>query len=58
MPIEIRELIIKTTIDNDSYSQNKSNNSNLEGHTEKQKKRLLEECKQYINQVVKEIKER
>lgn len=58
MPIEIRELIIKTTIDNDSYSQNKSNNSNLEGYTEKQKKRLLEECKEYINQVVKEIKER
>ena len=58
MPIEIRELIIKTTIDNDSYSQNRTSNSNLKGYTEKQKKQLLEECKQYINQLVKEIKER
>ena len=58
MPIEIRELIIKTTIDNDAYSQNKITNSNLENYTEKQRKHLLEECKQYINQLVKEIKER
>lgn len=58
MPIEIRELIIKTTIDNDSYNQNRINSSNLNNSTDKQKKQLLAECKQYINQLVKEIKER
>lgn len=58
MPIEIRELIIKTTIDSDSKSKNNVDNVNIGLQNDKLRKRLLEECKQYINQKVNEIKER
>ena len=58
MPIEIRELIIKTTIDSDSKTKYNLDNVSLDLQNEKFRKRLLEECKHYINQKVNEIKER
>ncbi len=58
MPIEIRELIIKTTVDSAVSAQNASVNNQSLVNVEKMSKRLLEECKHYINQKVKEEKER
>ena len=58
MPIEIRELIIKTTIDGDSKTKSNLDSVSLGLQNDKFKKQLMDECKNYINQKVNEIKER
>lgn len=58
MPIEIRELIIKTTVENDQKGTNNPNGSGGDVNVSKLKKQLLDACKTYINEKVNEEKER
>jgi len=58
MPIEIQELIIKTTVDSKESPTNKATESIDELSISRLKKQLLAACKTYINEKVNEEKER
>jgi Family of unknown function (DUF5908) len=56
MPIEVRELIIKTTIE--SNSDKKSSNSLSNDDVQTLKRRILKECKDLIKKESKQITDR
>ncbi len=56
MPVEIRELVIRTNIDGEKSA---SEGGKVDkAAMDQMKKRILEECKSYVNQKVREINER
>jgi len=56
MPIEIRELVIKTTIENSTEHSTQQQTSTEA--LERMYRRVLQQCKSYIDQKIKEDKER
>ncbi len=57
MPIEIRELVIKTTIENSNEQTTAQQQVSSEA-LERMYRRVLQQCKSYIDQKLKEDKER
>jgi hypothetical protein len=58
MPIEIRELVIRTTIDNSAGHSGQLNPQELEALKKKLTKQILGECKTMIDQKLKHQRER
>jgi len=57
MPIEIRELVIKTTIDSSVEDSTKHQQVSAEAF-ERMRRSIMQQCKSYIDQKIKEDKER
>lgn len=58
MPIEIRELVIKTTIDGSSGNSAQLSEQDVEALKKKLQRQILGECKLLIDQKLKNEKER
>ncbi len=58
MPVEIRELLIKTTVDEEVNSKGLNKPFDLSENNELLKRNVLHFCKKYIDQKFKETKER
>ncbi len=58
MPVEIRELLIKTTIEESRTSNDIKVARELAQNNEQFKRNILNQCKAYVDKKMKEFKER
>lgn len=59
MPIEIRELNVRATVNQQSASSNaQNNNTSQAGNSEEQKEELIKECVQRVLSKLKSMQER